>query len=129
MMHDGLPGYGVRVKEDKTLVNFEVEVNGRRVKRVVGERGFPFVGVRVDVRSLGVGRDRERGAEGVKVGDALTVEGCGGVGRGVYRKTLSGFAFFSISFRLVSSYSQSWRWHICAVMVGVRFATQPRPKL
>jgi telomerase reverse transcriptase len=60
IMHDGLPAYGVRVNPDKTLVNFEVTINGKKVPRLVGNHGFPFCGSFIDTKSLDFSRDRER---------------------------------------------------------------------
>lgn len=60
VMHEGLPEYGVGVNPDKTLVNFEVVVKGRKVPRLLGQGGFPYCGSFVDTKSLDVRRDRER---------------------------------------------------------------------
>lgn len=60
VMHEGLPEYGVSVNPDKTLVNFEVAVNGRKVPRLLGDGGFPYCGSFVDTKTLDVRRDRER---------------------------------------------------------------------
>ena len=60
IMHDGLPAYGVRVNPDKTLVNFEVTINGKKVPRLVGNQGFPFCGSFIDPKTLDFSRDRER---------------------------------------------------------------------
>jgi telomerase reverse transcriptase len=60
IMHDGLPAYGVRVNPDKTLVNFEVTINGKKVPRLVEKQGFPFCGSFIDTKRLDFSRDRER---------------------------------------------------------------------
>jgi len=60
VMHEGLPEYGVTVNPDKTLVNFEVAVKGRKVSRLLGNGGFPYCGSFVDTKTLDVMRDRER---------------------------------------------------------------------
>jgi telomerase reverse transcriptase len=60
VMHDGLPAYGVRVNPDKTLVNFEVVINGRKVERLIGSRSFPYCGSFIDTRTLDITKDRER---------------------------------------------------------------------
>jgi telomerase reverse transcriptase len=60
VMHDGIPAYGVRVNPDKTLVNFEVTINGQKVPRLLGKRGFPFCGSFIDTKTLNFSRDRER---------------------------------------------------------------------
>jgi telomerase reverse transcriptase len=60
IMHDGLPAYGVRVNPNKTLVNFEVVINDKKVARLVDKQGFPFCGSLIDVKTLNFSRDRER---------------------------------------------------------------------
>lgn len=60
VMHDGLPAYGVRVNPDKTLVNFEAVINGKKVERLVGNRSFPYCGSFIDTKSLDITKDRER---------------------------------------------------------------------
>jgi telomerase reverse transcriptase len=62
IMHDGLPKYGVRVNPAKTLVNFEVAVNGQKVQRSLG-KNFPYCGSFIDTTTLDVTRDRERRAD------------------------------------------------------------------
>ncbi len=64
VMHGGVPEYGVVCNPDKTLVNFEVEIMGRKLARLVGkERGFPYCGSFIDTKSLDISRDRERRKE------------------------------------------------------------------
>jgi telomerase reverse transcriptase len=60
IMHDGLPAYGVRVNPDKTLVNFEVIINNKKIPRLVDKQGFPFCGNFIDVKRLNISKDRER---------------------------------------------------------------------
>lgn len=60
VMHDGVPEYGVKVNPDKTLVNFEVAINGKRVARAVGSKTFPYCGSFIDTLTLEIRRDRER---------------------------------------------------------------------
>lgn len=60
IMHDGLPDYGVSVNPDKTLVNFEVLVNGQKVPRLVDSRCFPYCGSFIDMKTLNITKDRER---------------------------------------------------------------------
>ena len=60
IMHDGVPAYGVRVNPDKTLVNFEVLINGKKIPRLVEDHGFPFCGSFIDTKTLNISRDRER---------------------------------------------------------------------
>lgn len=60
IMHEGLPAYGVCVNPDKTLVNFEVAVNGKKVPQLLDKQGFPFCGSFIDTKTLNFSRDRER---------------------------------------------------------------------
>jgi telomerase reverse transcriptase len=60
VMHDGVPEYGVRVNPDKTLVNFEATINGKKVPRLVGTRKFPYCGNLIDTRTLNITKDRQR---------------------------------------------------------------------
>jgi telomerase reverse transcriptase len=67
IMHDGVPAYGVRVNPDKTLVNFEVLINGKKIPRLVEHHGFPFCGSFIDTKTLNISRDRERRKNNCKV--------------------------------------------------------------
>lgn len=60
IMHDGVPKYGVTVNPDKTLVNFEATINGKKVERLVGSTKFPYCGSFVDTKTLDITKDRER---------------------------------------------------------------------
>jgi telomerase reverse transcriptase len=60
VMHDGLSEFGVQVNPDKSLVNFEATINGKKVARLVGSRSFPYCGSFIDTWSLDITRDRER---------------------------------------------------------------------
>lgn len=65
IMHDGLPAYGVRVNPDKTLVNFEAVINGKKVERLVGDRNFPYCGSFIHTKTLDITKDRERRKKGM----------------------------------------------------------------
>jgi telomerase reverse transcriptase len=60
IMHDGLPAYGVRISPDKTLVNFEVSINEKKLARLVGEHNFPYCGSFIDTKTLDISKDRAR---------------------------------------------------------------------
>ncbi|EKD17210.1 telomerase reverse transcriptase [Drepanopeziza brunnea f. sp. 'multigermtubi' MB_m1] len=95
VMHAGVPDYGVKVHPDKTLVNFEVCIAGKKVPRLVGGsgdgdggQGFPYCGNLVDMQTLNVRRDRERrGATAVV--DSLTVEFSRMPGKAFQKKVLT----------------------------------------
>ncbi|KAF7867253.1 hypothetical protein EAF04_005336 [Stromatinia cepivora] len=88
VMHDGIPEYGVGVNPDKTLTNFEVMINGKKIKRVVGEKMFPYCGNLVDMKTLNIARDRDRGKDLV-IQDSLTVEYSRIPGKTFHRKVLN----------------------------------------
>lgn len=107
VMHDGLPEYGVCVNSDKTLVNFEATINGKKVPRLVGSRKFPYCGSFIDTKTLNLSRDRERNKSSGKlystfnqisltaiaITDSLTVEYSKTPGRTYHRKVLSKWTY------------------------------------
>ncbi|KAG0650734.1 Telomerase reverse transcriptase [Hyphodiscus hymeniophilus] len=90
VMHDGLPAYGVRVNPDKTLVNFETVINGKKVERLVGNNSFPYCGTFINTKSLDITKDRERRKD-MAIGDSLTVEFSRVPGKAFHRKILNTF--------------------------------------
>ncbi|TVY60755.1 Telomerase reverse transcriptase, partial [Lachnellula suecica] len=90
VMHAGLPAYGVTVRPEKTLVNFEVEIQGKPIKRVRDGNGggFPYVGCTIDMRTLELSRDRGRNPT-TSLGDSMTVEFSKVPGKSFYRKVLN----------------------------------------
>ncbi|KAM3066909.1 Telomerase reverse transcriptase [Clarireedia jacksonii] len=90
VMHDGIPEYGVTVNPEKTLTNFEVCINGRKIKRLVGEQRFPYCGNLIDLRSLSISRDRERKKD-LAIEDSLTVEYSRAQGKTFHRKVINSF--------------------------------------
>ena len=90
VMHDGLPAYGVRVNSDKSLTNFEVAINGKKIQRLVGPGAFPYCGSFINTKTLDITRDRERRKE---IGRCLSYDlvrsadsqsNCGLIDRGVF---------------------------------------------
>lgn len=63
VMHQGNPEYGAFVSIDKTMVNFEMSLGGRKVNRLVGTLEFPYCGNVVHTKTLDVRKDRERKVE------------------------------------------------------------------
>jgi len=57
VMHGGLPEYGVNVSTGKSLVNFDLVIDGAAVPRVDGR--FPYCGLSIDTTTLEVGKQRE----------------------------------------------------------------------
>ncbi|KAH0398581.1 hypothetical protein KCU89_g7089, partial [Aureobasidium melanogenum] len=60
VMHRGLPEYGLRVKEDKSKVNFDVQVDGRVVSRLPAATNFPYCGNAINTVNLNITRDETR---------------------------------------------------------------------
>lgn len=58
-MHAGIEEFGVRVKGEKSRVNFELEVEGKRVERIAGDV-FGFCGNAIGMRGLDLRKDWER---------------------------------------------------------------------
>ena len=55
VMLAGSPEFGVRVREDKTLCNFEANFCGRAVRRLPQQQAwFPYCGLTVDMKTLDV---------------------------------------------------------------------------
>ncbi|APA07224.1 hypothetical protein sscle_02g019940 [Sclerotinia sclerotiorum 1980 UF-70] len=88
VMHDGIPEYGVGVNPDKTLTNFEVMIYGKKIKRIVGEKMFPYCGNLIDMKTLNIARDRGRGKD-LAIQDSLTVEYSRIPGKTFHRKVLN----------------------------------------
>lgn len=105
IMHQGFPDYGVKINKDKTLVNFEIGVDGAKVNRVVGSNLFPYCGCLIDMKTLSIQRDRARSKNNcmlimrisrgplialiLGVADSMTVELARRPGLTFYRKILS----------------------------------------
>ncbi|TVY37321.1 Telomerase reverse transcriptase, partial [Lachnellula occidentalis] len=97
IMHDGVPAYGVKVNPDKTLVNFEVTVNEKKIKRLVGTNSFPYCGSFVDTKTLDITKDRERRKD-VSIADSMTVEFSKIPGKTFHRKILTHAMFLDTSY-------------------------------
>lgn len=63
VMHEGNPEYGAFVSIDKTMVNFEMSLGGRKVNRLVDTLGFPYCGNIINTKTLDIRKDRERRVE------------------------------------------------------------------
>lgn len=60
IMHRGLPEYGLKVKEDKSKVNFGVQVDGKVVSRLPAVTNFPYCGNAINTVNLNITRDETR---------------------------------------------------------------------
>lgn len=59
-MHQGIPAYGVTVNHSKTLVNFEMRINGQEVQKIATDQGFPYCGTLIDCNTLEISKDRTK---------------------------------------------------------------------
>jgi telomerase reverse transcriptase len=55
-MHRGMPEYGVQVNAKKTLVNFDMNIDGVTVCKATG-RAFPYCGTSINDRTLDITKD------------------------------------------------------------------------
>ena len=60
IMHNGIPEFGARVNPSKTLVNFDIEVNGIRVNKIKGTLQFPYCGITIHTKTLAIMRDFDK---------------------------------------------------------------------
>ncbi|KAM0345308.1 hypothetical protein ACHAPU_006707 [Fusarium lateritium] len=87
-MHSGFPEYGVTVNPVKTMVSFDMLYEGKPVRKVNHEKGFPYCGTAIDCQTLDITKDRERDI-GVDVSTSLTVDFGRTPGQNFQRKVLS----------------------------------------
>lgn len=62
-MHQGVPEYGVEVGHDKTLVNFDMDVDGEIVRKLAKGAKFPYCGTFIDCKTLEITKDRGSGKD------------------------------------------------------------------
>lgn len=89
IMSDGSSQFGITTNPAKSLVNFDVSINGARVPRLQGTRTFPYCGMLIDIQSLEVTKDRQR-LDGT-VSHSLTVEVNRTPGKTFQRRVLAAF--------------------------------------
>ncbi|KAM0282493.1 hypothetical protein ACHAQH_003007 [Verticillium albo-atrum] len=90
VMHRGVPDYGVSVSPSKTLVNFELQIDGNPVARLPAGEQFPYCGTLIDCKTLAIGKDRDNVKDKV-TSNGLTVEFGRQPGQNFMRKTLNAF--------------------------------------
>lgn len=79
--------YGIQVNAEKSLANFDVTINGQKVPRLHGTTWFPYCGMRIEMNTLVLQKDREK--KDAYVRNSLTVETGSRAGRILKRKVLS----------------------------------------
>ena len=62
-MHRGIEDFGIEVKAEKSKVNFDIEIDGRRIGRLPHEIDFPYCGCAINTVTLNLSKDRERKQE------------------------------------------------------------------
>ncbi|GAB7359408.1 hypothetical protein MBLNU230_g6057t1 [Neophaeotheca triangularis] len=89
VMHRGIGEFGVRVKGEKSRVNFDMEVDGGRVvERLPAVVDFPYCGSAINTRTLDISKDGERRRR-MDLSNSSTVEYSKLPGQTFYRKTLN----------------------------------------
>lgn len=96
VMQQGMPEFGVTVGPGKTLVNFELAVDGAQVPKVRdGCHAFPYCGTQIDCRTLEITKDRGAASTGgpraPTVSNSLTVEFSRHPGQNFKRKVINSF--------------------------------------
>ncbi|RMZ73943.1 telomerase reverse transcriptase [Pyrenophora seminiperda CCB06] len=92
VMHKGHPEYGVVIKPEKSLANFDVMTDdGVRIAQSGPDGRFPYCGVCIDTATLEVCKKSERPTKAVVVEDSLTVDLSKIPGQTFHRKALNAF--------------------------------------
>ncbi|EXJ61309.1 uncharacterized protein A1O5_11866 [Cladophialophora psammophila CBS 110553] len=87
VMASGGQDYGIQVNAEKSLVNFDVTINGQKAPRVHGSTFFPYCGIGINMETLELKKDRAK--KDAFVSNALTVESCSRPGMTFRRKILT----------------------------------------
>lgn len=87
VMAAGNARYGILVNAEKSLSNFDVAIEGRKVPRVHGSTFFPYCGMAIEMGSLELQKDRSK--KDAYVSNTLTVDTCSRPGTTLRRKVLS----------------------------------------
>ncbi|CAE7177976.1 hypothetical protein PTNB85_02944 [Pyrenophora teres f. teres] len=91
VMHKGHAEYGVVIKPEKSLANFDVSTDeGVQVPKSGPDERFPYCGISIDTATLEVGKKTERSTRAV-VEDSLTVDLSKTPGQTFHRKALNAF--------------------------------------
>jgi len=57
IMHAGVPAYGINVRPEKSLVNFQIKVDTVEVPKLGKDSLFPYCGMLLDPKSLDISKD------------------------------------------------------------------------
>lgn len=96
VMLQGMPKYGVSVSPGKTLVNFDMSVDGMSVPKIQDDcRAFPYCGIQIDCHTLNITRDRGLGSvaplRDPTISNSLTIEFSRHTGQNFARKLINSF--------------------------------------
>lgn len=96
VMLRGMPEYGVSVSPGKTLVNFEMSMNGVPVPKIQEDcRTFPYCGIQIDCHTLDITKDRGSSLiaplRDPTVSNSLTIEFGRHPGQNFGRKLINSF--------------------------------------
>jgi len=86
-MKAGDAEYGIFVHPEKSLVNFDMTIDGVQIPKLSHTRSFPFCGLSIDSENLQVSKDRVR--KDNVVANTLTVDVHGHVGEKFKRRVMS----------------------------------------
>lgn len=65
-MHRGIPEYGLSVKTDKSLINFDMSFQGDEIKRLSPMSDFPYCGNTINTATLNISKDKGRRSKSSK---------------------------------------------------------------
>lgn len=104
VMHAGIPRYGLSIKREKSMVNFDVDVDGVAITKLPAVIDFPYCGNAINTVDLRITKDDVRRQRNSKLGRtggtcrmltattdlaaAVTVEYSKNPGQSFYRKSL-----------------------------------------
>ncbi|KAG8165152.1 hypothetical protein KVR01_005427 [Diaporthe batatas] len=96
VMVRGMPQYGVSVSPGKTLVNFDMSLDGLPVPRIQeGRQAFPYCGIQIDCHTLDITKDRGSSSAAPlrdsAISNSLTVEFSRHPGQNFGRKLINTF--------------------------------------
>lgn len=60
VLHAGLPDYGVTIKREKSVVNFDMTIDGHKVTRLPQNSNFPYCGQSINTDNLNLSKDPGR---------------------------------------------------------------------
>lgn len=86
-MKEGDANHGIRVHPEKSLVNFDLAIDGIQVPKLAASSCFPFCGLFIDTATLQVSKNRVRKDNAIT--NSLTVDLHGQVGVKFKRRVLS----------------------------------------